>query len=111
MKFSLVGKVTGFSTNHHTNHDIIAKYRRVPWSFAVYAGLKLEELYVMAPEALEPLFLRWEEKLKTVSHINNPKVPLKFVQSKGVLVYSNKQGCIMDPIEAVAISTAKARIH
>jgi len=102
-------KVSGFSTNHHTTYDIIAKYRQVPWSFAVYAGIKLEELYVMAPEALEIQFKHMEEKLKTASHINNPKIPLKFVQKKGILVYSNKRGCIMDPIEAVAKSAAKAK--
>lgn len=110
-------KVTGFSTNHHTTHDIIAKYRQVPWSFAVYAGINLEELYVMAPEALEPQFrhmeesLKEKEALKEASHLNNPKIPLKFVQEKGILVYSNKEGCIMDPIVAVAKSSAKAKRH
>ena len=28
----------GFSTHHHMNPLIIAKYRKVPWVFAVYRG-------------------------------------------------------------------------
>lgn len=78
---------SGFSTNHHTTYDIIKKYRSVPWSFAVYNGIKLISMYVMTPQQLEPLFQHWEEKLKTMPHLNNPKIPLKFVQENGLQVY------------------------
>lgn len=50
---------SGFSTNHHTNHDIIAKYRKVPWTFSIYEGIVLKEIYVMRPEQLEPIFRHW----------------------------------------------------
>lgn len=38
---NLETSASGFSTNHHTTYDIIAKYRQVPWSFAIYYGIDL----------------------------------------------------------------------
>lgn len=84
---NIATSASGFSTNHHTTYDIIRKYRSVPWSFAIYDGIKLLSIYVMTPEQLEPLFSHWEEKLRTMPHLNNPKIPVKFVQEKGLLVY------------------------
>lgn len=84
---NIATSASGFSTNHHTTYDIIRKYRSVPWSFAIYDGIRLLSIYVMTPEQLEPLFSHWEEKLKTMPHLNNPKIPVKFVQEKGLLVY------------------------
>lgn len=94
---NLETSASGFSTNHHTNYDIIAKYRQVPWSFAIYHGINLSEIYVMTPQMLEPLFQRWEAKLKTMSHLNNPKIPVNYVRKNGIQVYPiNKQNPI-DP--------------
>lgn len=84
---NLETSASGFSTNHHTTYDIIAKYRQVPWTFAIYYGIRLSEIYVMTPEMLEPLYQRWEEKLQTMVHLNNPKIPVKFVKENGVKVY------------------------
>lgn len=84
---NIATSASGFSTNHHTTYDIIRKYRSVPWSFAIYNGIRLLSIYVMTPEQLEPLFSHWEEKLRTMPHLNNPKIPVKFVQEKGLLVY------------------------
>lgn len=84
---NLETSASGFSTNHHTNYDIIAKYRKVPWSFAIYYGINLKEIYVMSPNLLEPIFQHWEEKLKKMPHLNNPKIPVKFVREKGIQVY------------------------
>lgn len=94
---NLETSASGFSTNHHTNHDIIAKYRKVPWTFAIYHGITLSEIYVMSPEMLEPLYQHWEEKLKTMSHLNNPKIPVKFVREKGVRVYPINEDKPVDP--------------
>lgn len=88
---------TGFSTNHHTTYDIIAKYRQVPWSFAIYHGIQLSEIYIMTPNMLEPLYQHWEEKLKTKSHLNNPKIPVKFVRENGIRVYPINQNDPIDP--------------
>lgn len=84
---NLETSASGFSTNHHTNHDIIAKYRRVPWTFAIYHGITLTEMYVMTPDMLEPIYQHWESKLETMSHLNNPKIPVRFVRENGIQVY------------------------
>ena len=94
---NLATSATGFSTNHHTNQIIIDKYRQVPWSFAIYRNLNLEEIYVMSPSMLEPLFSVWENKLKTMSHINNPKIPVRYVRSHGVKIYPFDSDNPIDP--------------
>lgn len=75
-----------FSTHHHLNPTIVAKYRKVDWVFAVYCGIELQAVYFVPPEKLEPYFKAWEEKWKTSGDINNPKIPLKFVVANGTLV-------------------------
>lgn len=94
---NLETSASGFSTNHHTNHDIIAKYRQVPWSFAIYYGIQLTEMYVMTPHMLEPMYQHWEEKLKKTSHLNNPKIPVKFVRENGIKVYPINPDKPLDP--------------
>jgi hypothetical protein len=77
-----------FSTHHHMNSIIIAKYRKVDWFFAVYEGIELKAIYRLTPADLEPFFVKCEEKLNSgISHLNNPKIPLKFVVEKGKLYY------------------------
>ncbi|MCL2497192.1 MAG: restriction endonuclease [Symbiobacteriaceae bacterium] len=88
---------SGFSTNHHTNLVIIEKYRKIPWTFSIYRGIDLQEIYVLTPEMLEPLYLRWEERLKSMTHLNNPKIPLSYVRQNGILVYPIDPGNPLDP--------------
>lgn len=94
-----------FSTNHHINQHIIDKYRKVDWIFAVYEGIELLEIYKLTPSDLEFYYASWEDKLNTQIeeainsgegekaiakiHINNPKIPLKYVREKGTLLYQN----------------------
>jgi len=93
-----------FSTHHHINPVIIAKYRRVPWIFAVYCGIELQSIYMLTPEQLEPYFKAWETKWKGNSKdINNPKVPLKFVVENGKLLHGTPP-----PQKAVEGPAAKA---
>ena len=94
---NLETSATGFSTNHHTNYVIINKYRRVPWTFAIYEGIILREIYVMTPELLEPIYQHWEDKLKTMGHLNNPKIPVKFVRENGIRVYPVDRKNPVDP--------------
>lgn len=96
---NIATSASGFSTNHHTTFDIINKYRSVPWSFAIYNGIRLQSIYVMSPTQLEPLFLRWEEKLtnENITHINNPKIPIKYVKENGLLVYPYDENKPIDP--------------
>lgn len=79
-----------FSTHHHMNPTIIAKYRKVVWFFAVYEGIELKSIYRMKPDRLEPYFTQWEDKWNASGgkDINNPKIPLKFVCTWGDLVHA-----------------------
>ncbi len=80
--------VKGFSTHHHMNPIIIAKYRQVPWIFAIYKNIELQAIYRLEPEDLEEMYVKWEEKWHRDGgkDINNPKIPLKYVMEKGKLV-------------------------
>lgn len=79
-----------FSTHHHMNPIIIAKYRLVDWIFAVYEGIELKKIYILAREHLEPFYLKWEKKWHEDGNkdINNPKIPLSYVEKNGSLVFS-----------------------
>ncbi len=80
----------GFSTHHHMNPHIIAKYRQVDWIFAVYNGIELIEIYLMTPAQIEPYFAKWARKWAEDGNkdINNPKIPLKFVRKTGKRIYT-----------------------
>jgi hypothetical protein len=79
-----------FSTHHHLNHDIIAKYRQVPWIFAVYEDIEIRKIYCVEKQTMEIWYTKWELALSRNgnSPLNNPKVPLSFVESKGVMIYN-----------------------
>jgi restriction endonuclease PvuII len=85
-----------FSTHHHLNPKILAKYRNVKgWYFSVYEGIELVEIFRLEPSKLEAAFFSpWEVKWNaTRKDINNPKIPIQFVRSHGELVYAqSKQG-------------------
>ena len=74
-----------FSTHHHMNPTIIAKYRKVPWIFAVYRGIELLEIYRLEPSDMERWYRKWEVKWHADGgkDINNPKVPLSYVREHG----------------------------
>lgn len=79
----------GFSTHHHMNPTIIAKYRQVPWIFAIYQNISLQSVFILEPDDLEPYFQAWEKKWHGDGgkDINNPKIPIKFVSSVGKILY------------------------
>jgi len=79
-----------FSTHHHMNPKIIAKYRLVDWIFAVYDGIELSEIYLLTPAHIEPYFEKWASKWTRDGNkdINNPKIPLRYVRKTGKLVFS-----------------------
>ena len=78
-----------FSTHHHLNPTLLAKYRQTTWIFAIYRNIELLAIYRMNPAELEdPYFIRWESKwYRTQQDINNPKIPVRFVKKNGQLVY------------------------
>ncbi len=79
----------GFSTHHHMNPTIIAKYRQVPWVFAIYRDITLQTVYLLEPTDLEFYFTKWEQKWHTDGgkDINNPKIPIKYVIEHGNLLH------------------------
>ena len=86
-------RTRSFSTHHHINPRIIAKYREVHWIFAVYEGIKLMGIYRLAPADLESFYARWETRWHDDGgkDINNPKIPLplRYVEEHGELVYQS----------------------
>ena len=78
-----------FSTHHHMNPTIIAKYRQVAWVFAVYQGIELLEIYRLPPDGLSPYYDKWETKWHDDGgkDINNPKIPLTFVREHGTRLF------------------------
>lgn len=77
-----------FSTHHHMNPVIIAKYRQVDWIFAVYQGIELQQIFLLTPAQMEPFYTKWEKKWHDDGgkDINNPKIPLSYVQNNGKLI-------------------------
>ena len=92
-----------FSTHHHMNPTIIAKYRRVDWLFAPFLGIDLQVIYRVKPEAMEHYYTLWETKWHASKgkDINNPKVPLKFVMQHGQQVW------IRDDLEVFTVPKLK----
>jgi len=80
-----------FTTHHHLNPVIIAKYRKVDWIFATYEGIELKAIYRLRPAAMEFWYAKWEAKWHGDGDkdINNPKVPLSYVRKHGELLYSS----------------------
>jgi transcriptional regulator with XRE-family HTH domain len=84
-------KNAGITTHHHLNKAIIDKYRVVKaWYIAIYEGIELKQIYKVLPEQLEELFRIWEAKIEIAGPLNNPKIPMRYVQ-RGELVYSDAQ--------------------
>jgi len=78
-----------FSTHHHINPTIIAKYRKVDWIFAIYDGIEIQEIYRLTRLDLEPYYLKWSKKWHDDGgkDINNPKIPLEYVRKVGKRIY------------------------
>jgi hypothetical protein len=79
--------VPSFSTHHHLNLKILEKYRKISWFFAIYDGIELALIYKMIPTQLEQYFSKWEAKCLLGKELNNPKIPIWFVQKFGQLYY------------------------
>ncbi|MBF0332784.1 MAG: restriction endonuclease [Alphaproteobacteria bacterium] len=81
-----------FTTHHHLNPGIIDKYRKVDWVFATYEDIELSEIYLLKPAAMEYWYKKWFEKWHNdgCKDINNPKVPLTYVQEHGERLYPRR---------------------
>lgn len=92
-------KNKGITTNHHLNATIIEKYKTVPWSIAIYDGICLKKIYIIGNEQLQPLFDKWEDELTRKPSLNNPKIPLKFIEEHGILIYEEGMEYPLNPVE------------
>jgi hypothetical protein len=95
------------TTEHTLTMKNITRYRGTfLWIVAVFNQASPEVVYEIPPSELEPFFARWEAKLAAQgqvegaapNHLNNPKIPLKFIAEHGVQVWPRIQGA---PAEAV----------
>jgi len=88
--------VRGFSTHHHMNPVIIKKYRQVPWVFAIYRNITLVSVYILEPAGLDVFYRKWEAKWHQDGgkDINNPKIPVSYVEQVGRLVYTAPRGVL-----------------
>lgn len=91
----------GITTNHHLNHSIIKKYKTVPWSVALYDGIILKKIYIISNQQLKPLFDKWEAELEAKESLNNPKIPLSFIEQHGILIYSEGDEYPIDPMTVI----------
>jgi hypothetical protein len=99
-----------FSTHHHMNRAIIAKYRKVHWYFAIYRSIRLEAIYKLTPKSMGHYYRLWTAKWdannkasakavskskkgakkttrKPTKDINNPKVAVSYVIDHGEIVW------------------------
>lgn len=84
------------TTEHTLTLANIERYRRVfLWVVAVFDRTLPEVIYEVTPQALEPYFSKWEGLLNqrdgdwrpVRDHINNPKIPLKFIAQNGIRIW------------------------
>jgi hypothetical protein len=99
-----------FTTHHHLNPVIIAKYRKVDWIFSTYEDIELKEIYRLKPAAMEYWYQKWAAKWKADGDkdINNPKVPFSYVKKNGELLYSSVGENLEDTLPKAARKAAKA---
>lgn len=82
------------TTEHTMTLANIERYRAgFLWIVAIFDGPTPEVIYEITPGALEPFFAKWEAILSGTNgipardHINNPKIPLRFVEASGLRVW------------------------
>lgn len=84
------------TTEHTMTLANIERYRRTfMWIVAVFDGAEPEAIWEIKASALELFFAEWERKLGELDeyerpvrdHLNNPKIPLKFIAEHGVQVW------------------------
>lgn len=78
-----------FTTHHHMNPVIIAKYRKVDWYFAAFRNIELQVIYKLNATVMEHFYSKWESKWHGDGgkDINNPKIPLTYVMEHGDIVW------------------------
>jgi hypothetical protein len=106
------------TTEHTLTQTNIDRYRKTfLWIVAVFDQAHPEAIYEVTPGELEPYFGKWEailarqESLRTegsaVAHINNPKIPLKFIEQVGIRVWPPADVELPEPVQEGLKLTAR----
>lgn len=105
LKSTNIELARGFSTHHHLNPKIIEKYKQVPWIFAIYSNIKLQEVYLLEPKDLDFYYTKWTDKYNNNGNqsLNNEKIPVKYVRTNGKLLYEACKS--MSPAQQPLISS------
>jgi len=88
----------------------IERYRSAfLWIVAVFDQSHPEAIYEITPQTLEPYFATWEARLDRQEavhaeggapvHLNNPKIPLKFVAQNGLQVWPPRDTPLPQPVQ------------
>jgi hypothetical protein len=107
-------RTLGVTTEHTLTQANVDRYRAVfLWIIAVFNQSEPEAIYEITPAALEPFFSTWETRLAEMQavadpgsapvHINNPKIPLKYVIEHGVQVWPPRDVELPEVVEEALI--------
>jgi hypothetical protein len=91
-------KSLSVTTEHTLTVENLSRYRSVHlWIIAIFDQAQPEAIYEIAPASLETFFADWEDRLRKMEalrteggapiHLNNPKIPIKFVTQHGTRVW------------------------
>lgn len=98
-----VKRSLGVTTEHTLTPANIARYRSAfLWIVGVFRQCMPEVIYEISPAALEPYLSKWEERLAELDHngrpvrdhINNPKIPMWFVERYGIRIWPEAPGLL-----------------
>ena len=89
MRTDQINKIQSIYFNADEMLIIIAKYRKVPWVFAIYSGIEIKSIFLLKPDDLEPYYSAWEKKWHDDGNkdINNPKIPVRYVMEVGKQIF------------------------
>jgi len=104
-------KSLSITTEHTLTVDNLARYRSVYlWIIAVFDQAQPEAIYEIPPSSLERYFADWEAKLVRQEalraeggapvHLNNPKIPLGFIEKHGTRVWPEGPAQLRLDVEA-----------
>lgn len=106
------------TTEHTLTQANIDRYRTVYlWIVAIFNQSEPEAVYEVAPSELEPYFQRWQDKLLQMEqlagpgsapvHLNNPKIPLRYVVEHGVQVWPPRDVALPQTVREALDRTAR----
>ena len=88
---NMINPSKSFTSNHHLTDDILEKYEKAEWIFALYDGIEVAAIYRASKRELQYFFDFWREIYEhTQQHINNPKIPLWYIMDTCELIYGKE---------------------